>query len=244
MYHLDNERFRNIIQHAYTDSGILNDMLLQVYLEQLQKGELRKIAPSQPTALMNSFSENYSKSTVTSSCEYADTTAKNRLNQNIEELTSTEAINHKNEADKKQFDKQAYQFLYILRHTLFEDDTENEITIFFSRMQKQNKYVAICWLQEFWSEHQTDAAVAEGVTRLIGRIEDKAYWKPLMSIVRAGLTDQNKAVQEAAIMVIESWRTLACYQALKQTQFAAGWIKDYASEVMLELEEELKDEIY
>ena len=111
-------------------------------------------------------------------------------------------------------------------------------------MQKQNKYVAICWLQEFWAEHQADAAVAEGVTRLIGSIEDKAYWKPLMSIVRSGLTDQNKPVQEAAIMVIESWRTLACYQALKQTQFAAGWIKDYATEVMLELEEELKDEIY
>lgn len=244
MYHLDSDRLRNIIQHAYTDSGILNDMLLQVYLEQLQKGELRKIEPSQLNALLYSLTANDSNSTVTASCEYADTTTKKRPIQNIEELTSTEAINRKNEEDKKLFDKQSYQFLYTLRHTLFEDDTENEAKILFSRMQKQNKYVAICWLQEFWAEHQTDAAVAEGVTRLIGSIEDKAYWKPLMSIVRSGLTDQNKPVQEAAIMVIESWRTLACYQALKQTQFAAGWIKDYAMEVLLELEEELKDEIY
>ena len=65
-----------------------------------------------------------------------------------------------------------------------------------------------------------------------------------MSIVRAGLTDKSKPVQESSIMVVESWRTLACYQALKQTQFAEGWIKDYATEVMLELEDELKDEIH
>ncbi len=244
MYHLDNNRLRNIIQHAYTDSGILNDMLLQVYLEQLQKGELRKIEPLQLTALLYSLTANDNNSTATASCEYADTTAKKRPNQNIEELTSTEAINRKNEEDKKLFDKHSYQFLYTLRHILFEDGMENEATVFFDRMLKQNKYVAICWLQEFWAEHQSDAAVAEGVTHLIGSVEDKAYWKPLMSIVRSGLTDKNKPVQEAAIMVIESWRTIACYQALKQTRFPAGWIKDYATEVMLELEEELKDEIY
>lgn len=121
---------------------------------------------------------------------------------------------------------------------------DNEATAMFARFTGRNKYVAISWLQELWTDYQADSAVSEGIIRIIGRIDDKAYWKPLMSIVRSGLTDTSQAVQEASIMVIESWCTLACYQALRQTQLPDGWISDYASDVMHELEEELADEIH
>ena len=244
MYQFDIERLRGFIQRAYTDSGTLNDLLVQAYLDQLKKGNLRKIEPSQLVDLLLFSSSNDSNNTIPQFWAFDDTTGRKKCVQASEDWTNTEAINQKNESDKKAFDRQSYKFLYLLRHTVFEDGMENEATLFFQEMQGRNKYVAICWLQEFWSEHQDDSAVVEGIVRIIGRIADKAYWKPLMSIVRSGLTDKSKPVQEASIMVVESWRTLACYQALKQTQFADGWIKDYATEVMLELEDELKNEIH
>lgn len=244
MYQFDAERLQGFIQRAYTDSGTLNDLLVQAYLTQLKEGDLRKIEPSQLVDLLFMTSSNDSNKTIPQFGAFNDTTGRTKCVQANEDWTSTEAINQKNEFDKQAFDKQSYKFLYLLRHTVFEDGMENEATSFFQIMQEKNKYVAICWLQEFWSEHQDESTVVEGIVRIIGRITDKAYWKPLMSIVRSGLTDKSKPVQEASIMVVESWRTLACYQALKQTQFPDGWIKDYATEVMLELEDELKDEIH
>lgn len=244
MYQFDAERLKGFIQRAYTDSGTLNDFLVQAYLTKLKKGDLRKIEPSQLVDLLLITSSNDSNKTIPQFEAFDDTTGRTKCVQASEDRTSTDAINQKNESDKQAFDKQAYKFLYLLRHTVFEDGMGNDATLFFQEMQERNKFVAICWLQEFWSEHQDEASVVEGIVRIIGRIDDKAYWKPLMSIVRSGLTDKSKPVQEASIMVVESWRTFACYQALKQTQFADSWIKDYATDVMLELEDELKNEIH
>lgn len=243
MYQLDSERLENIIQRAYTDSGSLNDLLVQTYLAQLKEGALRKIEPSLLIDLLFQSISSDKEEIQPSYIAFDDTTGKVGFLSN-DDGTSTAVINQKNEIDKQEFDKQSYKFLYLLRHTVFEDGMENEATSFFRKMQERNKYVAICWLQEFWSDHQEEPSVVEGIVRIIGSITDKAYWKPLISIVRSGLTDKSKPVQEAAIMVVESWRTLACYQALKQTQFEDGWIKDYAKEVMIELEDELKDEIH
>ena len=240
MYQLDSERLANVIRHAYTDTGVINDFLMQQYLNQLQQGVLKQILPS----MLHDYTVDGSNKFYHTYEDYSETTGIKPTPYNNDEATTNEALNRKNERDKCLFDKQAYKFLYTLRHTLFEDGMDNEVTAMFSAMMKQNKYVSISWLQEFWAEHQDESPVVEGVIRIIGRIDDKAYWKPLMSIVRSGLTDESRPVQEASIIVIESWRTLACYQALKQTRFADGWIKDYALEVMAELEEELQDEIH
>lgn len=244
MYQFDAERLQLFIQHAYTDSGTLNDLLVQAYLTQLKKGNLRKIEPSQIVDLLLLSSSKDSNNTMPQYGAFDDTTGRKQCVMATDDGTSTHAINQKNESDKHEFDRNAYKFLYLLRHTVFEDGMENEVTQFFEKMQKRNKYVAICWLQEFWSEHQDEDVVVEGIIRIIGRITDNAYWKPLMSIVRSGLTDKSKPVQEASIMVVESWRTVECYKALKQTKFADGWIKDYATEIILELETELINEIH
>lgn len=240
MYQLDSEHLANVIRRAYIDTGVMNEYLMQQYLDQLQQGILKQILPSvlQDNTVdgTNRFFHTYE--------DYSEATGFKPKSQANDEATSSEALNQKNERDKKLFDKQAYKFLYTLRHTIFEDGMDNEAIVMFNDMMDRNKFVSITWLQEFWAEHQDESPVVEGIIRIIGRIDDKAYWKPLMSIVRSGLTDKNKPVQEASIIVVESWRTVACYQALKQTQFAEGWIKDYAFEVMLELEEELQDEIH
>lgn len=240
MYQLDKKILADAIQHAYNDTGVINDFLVQEYLSLLIKGSLKDILPIKINALSVDSNEKpfhlydyYSKTSgYFKSCSDSGVS------------TTDDSINFINERDRKQFDKQSYKFLYTLRHTLFEDGMDNEATYMFNKMTTRNKYVAIAWLYDLWADNQSEPVVVEGILRLMGRINDRAYWKSLMAIVRAGLTDKDESVSEAAIMVIESWRTIACYQALKQTQFSEGWIKDYAIDVLQELEEELKDEIY
>lgn len=240
MSQLNSKRFADIIQHAYTDTGMLNEIIMQRYLELLRLGVLKEIFPQK----LFSSSAQSSDKFFSLYDVFSEASGETRSHYDGDAITSSEAINLNNERDKERFDKQSYKFLYTLRHTVFEDGMDNDATEMFSRMTKQNKYVAICWLHDLWADHQEEPAVVEGIIRLIGGINDKAYWKTLMSIVRAGLSDKNESVQEAAVMVTEAWRTLACYQALQQTHLPDGWIKDYAIEVMEELEEELRDEIH
>jgi len=61
----------------------------------------------------------------------------------------------------------------------------------------------------------------------------------LLAIVIAGLRSGISSEQEAALMVIEEWRTKECYEVLKSVSFQSDWIADYAQIVKSELEEEL-----
>ena len=62
----------------------------------------------------------------------------------------------------------------------------------------------------------------------------------LLPVVVAGLRSGNSSEQEAAIMVIEEWRTKECLDALCIVpSFASEMIADYANMVKEELEKEL-----
>ena len=60
-------------------------------------------------------------------------------------------------------------------------------------------------------------------------------------MVRSGLSDKSTLIQEAAIMIIEEWRTKECLDALERTELTSQWIKEYANSVINELKEELKE---
>lgn len=61
----------------------------------------------------------------------------------------------------------------------------------------------------------------------------------LLPIVIAGLANINSKTQEAALMVIEQWRTKNCLDALQTTNFSSVWLKEYAKQIEAELIEEL-----
>ena len=62
----------------------------------------------------------------------------------------------------------------------------------------------------------------------------------MLTIVVSGLRSEVSAEQEAAIMVIEEWRTKECLEAIRSVhKFASDMIEDYAKMVADELEEEL-----
>ena len=62
----------------------------------------------------------------------------------------------------------------------------------------------------------------------------------LLPMVLASLRSDNSAEQEAAIMVIEEWRTKECLDAISNVpRFSSDIIADYAKMVTDELKQEL-----
>lgn len=133
-------------------------------------------------------------------------------------------------------------FIQQLKHTDFEDGTDND-TIGEARFYvRQNRCATVLWLNMIFLNHQDDASVLAGLLRVIACVCDSQHEGILFPVVQAGLSCPSSAAQEGAIMVAEEWRTKNCLDALKSAQFASMWIADYADKVQAELEKELFDD--
>ena len=153
--------------------------------------------------------------------------------------TDTNDINALNKCYKDFLDKHQDSFLRMLRYTNFEDGMTNDAIEETKRFLSENKYVTICWLNELYSKNQKDQEILESLLRVIGMAIGKEDSDTLLPIVIAGLTEVSSKTQEAAIMVIEEWRTESCLQALKNRSYNSDWIRNYANEIISELQREL-----
>lgn len=95
------------------------------------------------------------------------------------------------------------------------------------------------WLSTIYSSYQKDAVVLAGLLRIIELTIRNEDVDILLPIVKAGLADKSSMVQEAAIMVIEQWRTKNCLEALETSTFHSKMIEVYANQIIEELKEEL-----
>ena len=62
----------------------------------------------------------------------------------------------------------------------------------------------------------------------------------MLSMVTTGLSSPHSEDQEAAIMVVEKWRTKECLEAMCNTTYGSDWVKEYAMQVIEELKNELE----
>lgn len=240
----DKRYLEQLLKLADTDTSFIATNLMQQIKNAVNAEKLNISFYATSMSASNSQLQQESRS-VFDTLTYASSSEGRKLASVFDDSeTSNIAVQDANEREMNLFRRNEYKFLYTLRHTVFEDGCNNEATNLFDSMLQKNKYVAISWLYEFWCDHQDDPIVFEGLIRLIGRITDKGYWKTLFSIVRNGFSDNNPEIQEAAIMVAESWRTKACLVALSNTSYESPWIRNYANQVIEELKEELANEIH
>lgn len=157
--------------------------------------------------------------------------------------TSTSTQRQMNWELLDEFNRKQPKFVYLLHHSVFEDGFDNEATLFFKELFKKDPCISLLWLNGVYTDNQKDAAVLEGILRIISLLDAVGYRKYILPMVKASFNDENVEVQEAAIMVAERWRNKMCLDALQTTKFASEWIKEYANQVMEELKEELADEV-
>lgn len=157
-----------------------------------------------------------------------------------EDSSSTLSQRKQNRDLLERFNSYNDKFVYMFHHISFEDGCNNEITETFDEMLKEDPIIAMVWMSGFYTDHQTDHDVIEGLLRLIALMEYPEFRKYILPIVKASFNDEDAAVQEAAIMVAENWRNQMCLDSLLSTKFSSEWMQDYANRVIGELISELK----
>lgn len=155
------------------------------------------------------------------------------------ESTDSNDIEMQNRKVFAQLQKYTLTFVRILKRTDFEDGMTNYVSDVVEDFIKSNSFVTYSWLSTIYSNYQKDAVVLAGLLRIIELTIRNEDVDMLLSIVKAGLADKSSMVQEAAIMVIEQWRTKNCLDALETATFHSKMIELYANQIIEELKEEL-----
>lgn len=161
------------------------------------------------------------------------------LHEYLSDSTSTHDINAANSVFEKMLNQRTPAFLWSILHVNFEDGMSNNVIEEVEHYLNENEYVTILWLHSIFSQNQQDQNVLEALLRIISVTIKSEKSDKLMTMVIAGLNQPSSKTQEAALEVIEEWRTKQCLSALYNLQSNSCWIEDYAMKVKNELEEEL-----
>lgn len=163
------------------------------------------------------------------------------IQRTSKDSTNSADMNRVNEEFHSSLSKRTQTFVWTLKHTDFEDGLENDITKEVEGYIKKNKFVTYVWLHSIYSNNQENADILAGLLRVIGMTVEKDDTDMLLTMVKAGLSDPQSKTQEAALMVIEQWRTPNCLTAIETAPtFTSSWIRDYAEQIKSELKEELQ----
>jgi len=175
----------------------------------------------------------------------ADVPSLNTTSQDETTLTVAEntRVNDVNKANQEYFEylqSRSEEIATAIMRTEFEDGMDNDVTLLIKSFAKRNKAATYNWLDELYSTHLRHSSVLQGILRTLAMITERGDENILLPMVVASLRSNNSAEQEAAIMVIEEWRTKECLEALCSTQkYSSEMIADYAKMVTKELKEEL-----
>lgn len=154
--------------------------------------------------------------------------------------TNSKDINQLNEDFYRFLEKHIAVFVWTLKHTDFEDGIENAPIIEVKNYIGRNRFVTFSWLHSIYSNNQKDSDVIAALLRIIGMTVANEDYDKLLPLVKAGLSDNSSKAQEAAIMVIEQWRSKNCLDAIQTATFHSSWINEYAKQVEKELKKELE----
>lgn len=167
-------------------------------------------------------------------------TADNSKGEAADYSTRSIDINKANQEDLEYFRSRSKEIVNALKFADFEDGMDNDVTELIRSFVKRNKSATYNWLNDIYGRNHQDNAFVEGLLRTLAMVTEKGDETMLLAIVIAGLRSGISSEQEAAVMVIEEWRTKECLEALKNCDFASQWIAIYAGKVQEELECELK----
>lgn len=162
-----------------------------------------------------------------------------RESSSLGDSTSSLDINAANHAFETFLNKKTSSFIWNLLHVDFEDGVSNDIIEDVNHYLNENKHVTICWLNSIFSQHQTGQDILAALLRIVAMTIPVDDSDKLLPLVIAGLLQPSSKTQEAALAVIEEWRTKPCLHALQNLEAHSNWIKKYATIVKRELEDEL-----
>ena len=157
----------------------------------------------------------------------------------VSENTRVDDINLANEQFRQYLESQTSGFISKLVWTDFEDGMENEVTRLIGGYMEKNRYVTYCWLNKIFNDNRSRPTVTSSLLRTMAMVVNKNDADIMLSMITSGIASQHSEDQEAAVMVIEKWRTKECLDAMLNTTYGSDWVREYAMQVVAELKEEL-----
>lgn len=158
-------------------------------------------------------------------------------------VTDSADINRINREYRNSLDKITSDFLVMLKREDFEDGMENDSIKTMRGFLNQNEAVTYLWMHSLFTRNEDDPRIVSGLLRIISMTVKHEDIDSLMPIVLAALRSGNSYEQEAAVMVIEEWRTAKCRDVLRDSldknHFQTDILRDYAETVYSELREEM-----
>lgn len=155
--------------------------------------------------------------------------------------TDSEDYNKANSEYLKALNEFTPEFVKMIHFTTFEEGMPNRCSEQVDRFLKKNRITTYVWLAQVFSRYYDNPEVVAGILFTIALVDIPKEDSSLMPIVIAGLAHNNAASQEAALSVIEKWRSSECLKALQNVSIELPLIKEYAEELKAELEEEISD---
>lgn len=159
--------------------------------------------------------------------------------RNISESTNQTSINIQNFEFLQFLRSKEVYFITLLHRCDFEDGVINDSITFIQQNLQINKSVTCNWMNELYGKFIEDKLVLCGILRIIAFLHITHYESTFIPMILASLRDSSTDCQEAALMLIEVIRTPECIDAIKNTEFSSPWIKEYADNVLEELELEI-----
>ena len=168
----------------------------------------------------------------------------------IENTTTSLNVENENRKYTKYLRENESLFLNILSQTDFEDGCSNPAIEYVENNLIQNSYATSMWLNELLTKYPIDcnnkeksSFVQYGVLRIISFLGDKDYLDyikgNLLLMIKVSLKSDINYVQEAALMVIESWRDRESLSLLNDVTFSDSLLQQYSDALKNEISDEL-----
>lgn len=94
-------------------------------------------------------------------------------------------------------------------------------------------------INEIFLENIDNADIVTKIFRAFSYLKYEETYPNAQTMCLASLSVNNNEIKEAAIQLFEAWRNKEALELLKKIDITEKWLKEYAEQVMAEIEEEL-----
>lgn len=146
-----------------------------------------------------------------------------------------------NENRRKYMNSKTREFLYLLRHSYFENGMENEASRFIDNLMEKNICVTREWINDIFIENYNNTDVAIKILYLIADYSRNDMGNNAISMAVMGLNHKDDMVKSAALKAIDHWNSIDMLPILKNIEIKTPWVENMLNIIVQQIENVCKD---
>ena len=131
------------------------------------------------------------------------------------------------------------KFLELIQESELEFGYDSTVDAFLRERLAENALATKEWINSLFIENFADVGIATAILRVIGHLKYHEIAPQGPTIALAALSHVSLEVRECGVRAFENWGTLDCLRILTNLSCAEGWMKEYVTQVVSDLQESL-----